>query len=592
MLFQTPEFVLLMLAVMLGIAMLRKNTTQHIMLVLASYFFYAWLDVRFLILLLLSSCIDFAGALGIAGEKLSWAYRVRLGLYVVVGAILCLGLNWPLLQAKPEHWQALQQARVVAGEITAEQIPAQVWSWSEFLRPGLRVNLFYLSLATCVVFAVVWPLLYEWFFTFRENPRRNAFLAVSMVANLGMLALFKYGDFFLQNVFALLNWLGYSIEPFRLGLELPPGISFYTFVTMSYGIDAWRREIVPERSFLRMSLFVSYFPHLVAGPVIRPDQLLPTLDQPWQLRAERIISGLHLCLVGLFKKVIIADWVARMASKCLGDYDLTTVPTIVLWLGAVMFAVQIYCDFSGYTDIARGVSRMLGVELPLNFNFPYFSRNITEFWRNWHISLSTWLRDYLYIPLGGSRCSPPRVYFNLMATMVLGGLWHGASWNFVVWGAYQGILLCLHRLWTNYTAGWKTLRAVLESVPGQIVSWFITMVLVLLGWLIFYLQALPLVNLQQAQQSYTLWGMMQNFFAFQGGLNVSNLGLGGGSPAPAAIALVLFCILHASSYFYGRWAELLDRWPYWFRLLLYVAVGLIFFYGWPTHQSAFLYFQF
>ncbi len=201
-----------------------------------------------------------------------------------------------------------------------------------------------------------------------------------------------------------------------------------------------------------------------------PDQLLPTLDQPWQLRAERIISGLHLCLVGLFKKVIIADWVARMASKCLGDYDLTTVPTIVLWIGAVMFAVQIYCDFSGYTDIARGVSRMLGVELPLNFNFPYFSRNITEFWRNWHISLSTWLRDYLYIPLGGSRCSPPRVYFNLMATMVLGGLWHGASWNFVVWGAYQGILLCLHRLWTNYTAGWKVCEQYWKVFLGRFLA--------------------------------------------------------------------------------------------------------------------------
>ena len=255
---------------------------------------------------------------------------------------------------------------------------------------------------------------------------------------------------------------------------------------MSYGIDAFRREIVPERSFLRMAFFVSYFPHLVAGPVIRPDQLLPTLKARWELRAEKVVSGLHLVLVGLFKKICIADWVSGFVAAIFGDVThLESVASIGLWLGSVLFAVQIYCDFSGYTDIARGVSRMLGVELPLNFNFPYFATNIAEFWHRWHISLSTWLRDYLYIPLGGSRVGPVHVYWNLLLTMILGGLWHGASWNFIIWGTYQGLLLCGHRLWSRAMRGTAIVRA-LQTRLGCLISWAVTMYCVLLGWLIFF----------------------------------------------------------------------------------------------------------
>ncbi|MDX1964664.1 MAG: MBOAT family O-acyltransferase [Pirellulales bacterium] len=580
MLFQTPEFLVLMVVVLAGLTLLRTTTTQQVLLVIASYVFYAWLDVRFLILLLISSSIDYSGALGIYGTKLSWRERWGLAAFTIASAWFCLGLNWPLLQSGGH-----------AGAESAVNLSGGSWTWTAFLRPGIEQ--FPLAFGLCAAFALIWPLLYEWFFSFPEQRRRNAFLITSMSANLGMLAIFKYGNFALDNWVALGQWLGYEWNRPALDVALPPGISFYTFVTMSYGIDAYRREIIPERSFLRMALFVSYFPHLVAGPVIRPDQLLPTLKRPWELRSERIVSGFHLCLVGLFKKIMIADWLAKLVQVILNQpEELAQRPTLALWIGAACFAVQIYCDFSGYTDIARGVSRIMGVELPLNFDFPYFSRNISEFWRRWHISLSTWLRDYLYIPLGGGRVSPPRIYFNLMTTMVLGGLWHGASWNFVLWGAYHGLLLCLHRLWTGWTKG-TAVAAALATRPGQILCWALTMYVTLLGWLIFFFSnpAVPFYN-SSGDQAGTLLGVIARFVIWDGQWNLASTGLGRGAPITAALAMLLFIVFHASSYFYGRWAELFDRWPRGWRMVLYVGLGFLGYYFWPTENTAFIYFQF
>lgn len=572
MLFQTPEFLILMLLVLAGLSYFRACRPQHVLLVVASYVFYAWLDVRFLILLLISSTIDFMGALGIAGVKLSWRERGRLSLLTIGGAYFCLGLNWPLLQSN--------------------DAPAN-WIWAEFFQPSMTPSIFWLAFGTCVVFAMSWPLLYQWFFTFSERNRRNSFLWASMTANLGMLGLFKYGDFFLRNWSELLNWWGISYEPYQLDLALPPGISFYTFVTMSYGIDAWRRKIVPERSFLRMALFVSYFPHLVAGPVIRPDQLLPALQKPWRLREERIVSGMHLALVGLVKKILVADWVSKLVVVLLGKPDwLAAIPTIGLWLGSLLFAVQIYCDFSGYTDMARGVSRMLGVELPINFDFPYFSTNIAEFWHRWHISLSTWLRDYLYIPLGGNRCSTPRIYFNLLTTMILGGLWHGASWNFVIWGAYHGILLTMHRVWKKFVGNLPGLVRFLNSKLGNVLSWVLTMYLVMLGWMIFYMQQLPLWRGPSNTEPVSLLELIQRFVVFDGNRSLSNLGLGNGSPAAALLAFLFFAIMHTISFFRGRWAERFDRWSWTKRIVLYIVLGFILYFGWPTEHAAFIYFQF
>jgi alginate O-acetyltransferase complex protein AlgI len=554
MLFQTYEFLILMLVVLAGIVVLPQARAQHWMLLVASYVFYAWWDVRFLILLLLTSMIDFSAALGIYGVKLSWRELVRLSALLIGGAYLTLGLNWP-----------------------AVQHGGDALTLSEFLQPGWAHARE--AIAVISAFAVVGPIAYNYYFRLSENGRRNAFLATSMVANLVILGFFKYFNFFRDNLIGIGGMLGFDWVPPALDVALPVGISFYTFVTMSYGIDAYRGDIVPERSFLRMALFVSYFPHLVAGPIIRPEQLLPTLHEPWKLSTERLLSGFHLAAVGMVKKVIIADSIAPLVEVILGHP--VGQPSILIWLGTALFAVQIYCDFSGYTDVARGVSRMLGVELPLNFNFPYFSTSITDFWRRWHISLSSWLRDYLYIPLGGGRASLPRVYFNLLTTMVLGGLWHGASWNFVMWGTYQGLLLCVNRFFSEYKAKNARLVALFEQPAMKVICWAVTMYFVLLGWLIF-----RVTNL------HDLLYAMRAFVIFDGQMNLTSLGLGVGTPVIALLAFCIFIVLHASSYFAIRWSELLDRLPSPALTAAYVLLGLLFFATWPSHNAPFIYFQF
>jgi D-alanyl-lipoteichoic acid acyltransferase DltB (MBOAT superfamily) len=442
-----------------------------------------------------------------------------------------------------------------------------------------------LGMLACVAFALIWPILYDVYFGFEHERRRKAFLITSMCANLGMLGFFKYFNFFRDNLVGLSSvlhahgWIPAEWQIPELTILLPVGISFYTFVTMSYGIDAYRGEMVPERSFVRMALFVSYFPHLVAGPVIRPEQLLPTLKKPWTLDVNRLTSGFNLTLVGLFKKLLIADSVSPLADQILNNPQHQ--PSLTIWIGVVLFAVQIYGDFSGYTDVARGVSRMLGVELPLNFNFPYFSTSIVDFWRRWHISLSSWLRDYLYIPLGGGRVPPPRVYMNLMITMVLGGFWHGAAWNFVIWGAYQGVLLCINRWFSIRIERSERWSMIFQTRGMTVLCWAVTMYFVLIGWLIF-----RITNLED------LWYSVRAFVFIDGNLNIGSLGLGMGSPIIAILALVLFVGLHAFSFFVIRWAELLDRMPGWTLAIIYFLLGVAFFLGWPTEEAQFIYFQF
>lgn len=274
---------------------------------------------------------------------------------------------------------------------------------------------------------------------------KTALLVTSMVVNLGILGTFKYAGFFVDGFEELVSFVGFGVSGPVLDLVLPVGISFYTFQTMSYTIDVYRGRLEPVDDFLTFATFVAYFPQLVAGPIERARDLLPQLIAPRPpLRVEQITSGLGLVLLGLTKKVVLADGVAGVADRAFES------PGQLSWLavtaGVVAFGIQIYGDFSGYTDIARGVSRLLGIELTLNFAQPYLSRNITEFWRRWHITLSNWLRDYLYIPLGGNRRGRHRTHVNLMITMLLGGLWHGASWNFVIWGGIHGALLVLHRV--------------------------------------------------------------------------------------------------------------------------------------------------
>ncbi len=316
-----------------------------------------------------------------------------------------------------------------------------------------------------------------------SSPRRRlGFLLASVSTNLGLLGFFKYAGFFSESFRALTLSVGWEVDAFTLNVILPVGISFYTFQTMSYTIDIYREKMEPTRNFLNFAVFVAFFPQLVAGPIERASNLLKQVELPRQVSEKQFQHGLWLIFFGLFKKIFIADNLAPMVDRAFSQGgDLSGAEILV---AVYAFAFQIYGDFSGYSDIARGISKLMGFELMLNFRMPYFARNVQEFWHRWHISLSSWLRDYLYISLGGGRRAPWRVYFNLIMTMVLGGLWHGAAWTFVLWGAYQGTLLAVHRL----------LKPVLQvagrlfgklGLLRELMSIFITFQFVCLGWLIF-----------------------------------------------------------------------------------------------------------
>lgn len=277
-----------------------------------------------------------------------------------------------------------------------------------------------------------------------KQSRRKLLLFASMAINLGILGFFKYFNFFVESFDLMLNGFGAKLDYLHLKIILPVGISFYTFQTMSYTIDIYRKKLKPTNNLLDFALFVSFFPQLVAGPIERAANLLPQLSKNYAPKREQIERGIVLIIMGLFKKVMIGDTAGRFVDNIFIAPD--AYMSGELLAGLLLFSVQIYADFSGYSSIARGVAKLLGIELMKNFEQPYLATNITEFWRRWHISLSSWLKDYLYISLGGNRKGNRRTYVNLMLTMLLGGLWHGASWNFVIWGGIHGIYLAIHKM--------------------------------------------------------------------------------------------------------------------------------------------------
>ena len=313
--------------------------------------------------------------------------------------------------------------------------------------------------------------------------KRKLLLVVSVVANLGVLGFFKYSNFFLANASWSLNLLGVHAPSWHYNILLPAGISFFTFQSMTYTIETYRRRIEPCHSFRDFLLFVAFFPQLLAGPINRAVDLLPQFAKRLRANALDFEIGLAQFALGAVKKLVISDQIAPNVDLIFaspGNYDGFT-----LLQGALGYAVQIYCDFSGYSDMAIGSARMMGFRFVENFQMPYSAVNITEFWRRWHISLSTWLRDYLYIPLGGNRKGTARTYINLMVTMVLGGLWHGASWNFVFWGALHGVALAVHKGW----CAWDPFAALKDNPVFQSVwsvcSRFLTLGVVVLGWIFF-----------------------------------------------------------------------------------------------------------
>lgn len=305
-----------------------------------------------------------------------------------------------------------------------------------------------------------------------KNERRP-YLIVSLFTNLGLLFSFKYFNFFSSFLNSTLNL---TLQP--LDILLPMGISFYTFQTLAYSIDIYRGNIKCEKHLGKFALYISFFPQLVAGPIERADTLLPQLQKNLnKLKHHNIVSGLNQVIIGFFKKVVVADLIAVYVESVYGSFELHTGFTLLF--ATYLFAIQIYCDFSGYTDIAIGCAKILGYDLMENFKSPYFSKSITEFWRRWHISLSSWLRDYLYIPLGGSRGNKVFTYRNLMLTMLLGGLWHGAAWNFVIWGGLHGAYLIIERR-LGFPQFIKNKNRVVQVVSG-----IFTFHLVCLSWVFF-----------------------------------------------------------------------------------------------------------
>ena len=416
MLFNSPEF-LVFFAVVLAAYWSLGLRGQNRLLLAAGYVFYGWWNVRFLYLIALSTAMDFTVGVMIGPGRMDRRERVRTSAFLLLAAACFVLPNWTQwrLSAHPiQQWREILHT-----------------DWIGWAVLGGTVGVVALANA-----------LYPWMATWADAVRRQRFLVLTVVMNLTFLGFFKYCNFFVGTVAAGMERLGLGHHPAVLSVLLPVGISFYTFQSLSYTIDVYRGRMTATPRLFDFALFVAFFPPMVAGPIERARALMPQLQQPRSLRYDQLRTGLYLILLGLVKKVAIADGIAPAVNAV---YDGTApVGFGDAWAATFLFAAQIYCDFSGYSDVAIGVAKLLGIDLMTNFNLPYVSRNPGEFWRRWHISLSTWLRDYLYIPLGGNRGSKLMVYRNLMLTMLLGGLWHGAAWNFVLWGGYQGALQVGH----------------------------------------------------------------------------------------------------------------------------------------------------
>jgi len=408
---------------------------------------------------------------------------------------------------------------------------------------------------------------------FRETrvAKRRLLLTASILVNLGILGYFKYGEFLLENWISLLQTLGIAYEPPGWDIVLPVGISFYTFQTMAYSLDVYLRRAAPSKSFLDFALFVTFFPQLVAGPIVRPTHLIPQFAQPRQASAAQMTWGLGLLTLGLFQKIVIADGALAPAADAVFDAT-DALHWQDAWLGTLAFSGQIFSDFAGYSTAAIGVALALGFSLPNNFNFPYAAIGFSDFWRRWHISLSTWLRDYLYIPLGGNRKGSGRTYVNLMVTMLLGGLWHGASWTFVAWGGLHGAYLAIERFLRGRFEDAQFARTILFKIGIALLTYF----MVNITWVFF-----------RAQEFSTAWRMVQSMLFINGG---EAKVLSGADATIVTLVIATMLIVHWRMR--DRSLEaVVTRAPWWLTATVWAAMltAILMTQG---SANAFIYFQF
>ncbi|MCM1468267.1 MAG: MBOAT family protein [Alistipes sp.] len=415
----------------------------------------------------------------------------------------------------------------------------------------------------------------------RKNFLKKCVAAFSVVSNLGILAVFKYADFFLANLYGLLHALGFSFTEKTLDLLLPVGISFYTFQALGYTIDVYRGVVKAEKNLIRYGLFVSFFPQLVAGPIERSSNLLEQIQKMeketlWNW--DDICGGLFLMVWGFFQKLVIADRAAIVVNTVYNNY--TEYGLVGIALATFFFAFQVYCDFDGYTNIARGAAQVLGIRLMKNFRQPYFAADIRDFWRRWHISLTSWFTDYLYIPLGGSRKSTPRRLLNILIVFTVSGLWHGARWNFVVWGLLHALFQCISVLRKKNGQTENVL-----SASARLRKTVVTFVLTDFAWLFFRADNMGHAAALLRQMVSNIWLYTPGSF----GLTSS------GFTILTAALIVLFAVdlLHEKNVTIRAW---LQKQECWFRYALYLAliwsVILLGVYGTAYTSSQFIYFQF
>jgi len=549
MLFNSPEF-LLFFALVYGLYLLLPFRPQNFMLLLASYVFYGWWDARFLFLVVLSTVVDFWVGLMLANGQLTAKQRLLPAVFLVLSAVLFLGFNFNDIGMHDSSIYTL-----------------------------IRIKSVFLALAGVCLYLVALFILYELFKRSKGPDRRLLYLMVSLVTQLCLLGIFKYFNFFADSLVSALNNIGIDTHQLHLNIVLPVGVSFYTFQSLSYTIDIYRKQFEPTGRFFDFALFVAFFPQLQAGPIERGRQLIPQLSRPRVVNIDQFSRGAYLIVLGFFKKVAIADGAAPIVDQIFASTGRVTFIDVVV--GSVLFAVQIYCDFSGYTDVARGIAKLMGIELMVNFDQPYFATNPQDFWRRWHISLSTWLRDYLYVPLGGSRGNLLFICRNLMITMLLGGLWHGAAWNFVLWGFYQGTLLCIYRAWTEIRIKanpqqWLQPISIWRRKVLHVAANLVFFLFVCYGWLLF--------RAHSFSQIFQLSSLLVRDFG--------DLDYGGGTPRLSSlIGIPLLICLEIIQYGSGN-GRYYRRFPPPLRGFLVAALLVITMMGMSNEPAQFIYFQF